>query len=96
MRLGVIADDFTGATDIASFLVQNGMSTVQVNGVPAEALELNADAIVVSLKSRSCAPEKAVADSLRRCSGYSSRAASASILNTAPPSTAPPRAILAR
>ncbi len=65
MRLGVIADDFTGATDIASFLVQNGMSTVQVNGVPAEALALNADAIVVSLKSRSCAPEKAVADSLQ-------------------------------
>ena len=34
MRLGVIADDFTGATDIASFLVENGMSTVQINGVP--------------------------------------------------------------
>lgn len=64
MRLGVIADDFTGATDIASFLVQNGMSTVQVNGVPREGLPLDAAAIVVSLKSRSCAPEKAVADSL--------------------------------
>ncbi|EPY4455938.1 four-carbon acid sugar kinase family protein, partial [Klebsiella pneumoniae] len=25
MQLGVIADDFTGATDIASFLVRNGM-----------------------------------------------------------------------
>ncbi|MTD26875.1 3-oxo-tetronate kinase [Erwinia sorbitola] len=65
MRLGVIADDFTGATDIASFLVQNGMSTVQVNGVPAQPLVSQADAIVVSLKSRSCAPEKAVADSLQ-------------------------------
>lgn len=65
MRLGVIADDFTGATDIASFLVQNGMSTVQVNGVPAKPLSLPADAIVVSLKSRSCAAEKAVADSLQ-------------------------------
>ncbi|WP_158785006.1 3-oxo-tetronate kinase [Pantoea sp. BAV 3049] len=64
MRLGVIADDFTGATDIASFLVQNGMATVQVNGVPPEPLALDADAIVVSLKSRSCAPQKAVADSL--------------------------------
>jgi len=61
----VIADDFTGATDIASFLVQNGMSTVQVNGVPAEPLSSQADAIVVSLKSRSCAAEKAVADSLQ-------------------------------
>lgn len=65
MRLGVIADDFTGATDIASFLVQNGMSTVQVNGVPAKPLSLPADAIVISLKSRSCAAEKAVADSLQ-------------------------------
>lgn len=65
MRLGVIADDFTGATDIASFLVQNGMSTVQVNGVPEQPLAHTADALVVSLKSRSCAPEKAVADSLQ-------------------------------
>ncbi|ADP11907.1 conserved uncharacterized protein [Erwinia sp. Ejp617] len=65
MRLGVIADDFTGATDIASFLVQNGMSTVQLNGVPAEARQINADALVVSLKSRSCPPEKAVDDSLQ-------------------------------
>ena len=32
MQLGVIADDFTGATDIASFLVQNGLPTVQLNG----------------------------------------------------------------
>jgi len=50
MRLGVIADDFTGATDIASFLVQNGMSTVQVNGVPEQPLAHTADALVVSLK----------------------------------------------
>ncbi|ROR05625.1 3-oxo-tetronate kinase [Erwinia sp. JUb26] len=64
MRLGVIADDFTGATDIASFLVQNGMSTVQVNGVPQDDRRLDAEAIVVSLKSRSCAAEKAVEDSL--------------------------------
>ena len=27
MKLGVIADDFTGATDIAGFLVENGLST---------------------------------------------------------------------
>ncbi|HFD7386475.1 TPA: four-carbon acid sugar kinase family protein, partial [Salmonella enterica subsp. enterica] len=24
LKIGVIADDFTGATDIASFLVENG------------------------------------------------------------------------
>ncbi|WP_337241637.1 four-carbon acid sugar kinase family protein, partial [Proteus faecis] len=34
MLLGVIADDFTGATDIAGFLVENGMRTVQLNGIP--------------------------------------------------------------
>lgn len=64
MKLGVIADDFTGATDIASFLVENAMRTVQVNGVPQEALDIEADAIVVSLKSRSCAVDEAINDSL--------------------------------
>ncbi|KOC93479.1 3-oxo-tetronate kinase, partial [Winslowiella iniecta] len=64
MRLGVIADDFTGATDIASFLVQNGMSTVQLNGVPSGDESFSTDAILVSLKSRSCPTEQAVSDSL--------------------------------
>ena len=63
-HLGVIADDFTGATDIASFLVNNGMSTVQLNGVPADNYQVDADAIVISLKSRSCPVEEAVQDSL--------------------------------
>lgn len=65
MYLGVIADDFTGATDIASFLVQNGISTAQVNGVPTKSRVLEAQAVVVSLKSRSCPPEQAVADTLQ-------------------------------
>ena len=64
MKLGVIADDFTGATDIAGFLVKNGLKTVQLNGVPRDGVSVDADAVVVSLKSRSCAPEKAVHDSL--------------------------------
>ena len=34
MILGIIADDFTGATDVASMLVRAGMRTVQVIGVP--------------------------------------------------------------
>jgi 3-dehydrotetronate 4-kinase len=34
--LGVIADDFTGATDVASMLVRAGMRTVQVIGVPED------------------------------------------------------------
>ena len=65
MRLGVIADDFTGGTDIASFLVKEGMSTVQLIGIPKEGdLPLAADAVVISLKSRSCPKEEAISDSL--------------------------------
>ena len=63
-RLGIIADDFTGATDIASFLVRNGLSTIQFNGVPQQNDALTAQAIVISLKSRSCPAEQAIAQSL--------------------------------
>lgn len=62
--LGVIADDFTGASDIASFLVENGLSTLQFNGVPKAALSQNIDAIVISLKSRSNPVEQAIEQSL--------------------------------
>ncbi|MBW1252663.1 four-carbon acid sugar kinase family protein [Pantoea allii] len=64
IRLGVIADDFTGATDIASFLVQNGLSTIQFNGIPQEDAPSDAQAIVISLKSRSCPADQAVTQSL--------------------------------
>ena len=62
--LGCIADDFTGATDLAGMLVQAGMRTVQVVGVPDEPLAVDVDAVVVALKSRTVAAELAVADSL--------------------------------
>lgn len=64
MQLGVIADDFTGATDIASFLVRNGMSTVQLNGVPAHRAPVSSDAVVISLKTRSCPAQEAICQSL--------------------------------
>ncbi|MCR9300040.1 four-carbon acid sugar kinase family protein [Vibrio fluvialis] len=64
MLLGVIADDFTGATDIAGFLVENGMRTVQLNGMPAGDTQVDADAVVISLKSRSCPANQAVSQSL--------------------------------
>ncbi|KXF82429.1 3-oxo-tetronate kinase [Enterovibrio coralii] len=64
MLLGVIADDFTGASDIAGFLVENGMRTVQLNGVPTLDTDIDADAVVISLKSRSCPVNEAVSDSL--------------------------------
>ena len=63
--LGCIADDYTGASDLASMLSLNGLHTVQTVGVPRESLDLaDADAVVVSLKSRSVAAAQAVAMSL--------------------------------
>lgn len=62
--LGCIADDFTGATDLANNLVRAGMRVVQTIGVPAEPLQAEADAVVVALKSRTIAPGEAVAQSL--------------------------------
>ena len=63
MFLGVIADDFTGATDIASMLVRSGLRTIQTIGVPQGEVT-DADAVVVALKSRTCAVDDAVRDSL--------------------------------
>ena len=57
MKLAIIADDFTGATDIASFLVENGISTIQLNGTPDDDVTVDAEAVVISLKSRSCSSE---------------------------------------
>ena len=62
--LGCIADDFTGATDLANNLVRAGMRVVQTIGVPAEPLNADVDAVVVALKSRTIAPAEAVAQSL--------------------------------
>ena len=64
MRLGVIADDFTGATDIAGFLVKNGMETAMFNGVPESVPSLLTDALVISLKIRSCPVGEAVEKAL--------------------------------
>ena len=64
--LGCIADDFTGATDLASTLVKGGMTAVQVIGVPDGPLP-EADAVVVALKSRTAPPGQAVAESLAAC-----------------------------
>jgi len=65
--LGCIADDFTGATDLANMLVRGGMRTVQSIGIPsAKSLaELDADAIVIALKSRTTPAAEAVEESLQ-------------------------------
>jgi uncharacterized protein YgbK (DUF1537 family) len=62
--LGCIADDFTGATDLANNLVRAGMRVVQAIGVPAQALDAAADAVVVALKSRTLPVAQAVEQSL--------------------------------
>jgi len=64
--LGCIADDFTGATDLANMLVRGGMRTVQSIGIPSDevAAGLDADAIVIALKSRTLPVTDAIADSL--------------------------------
>jgi len=64
MLLGAIADDFTGATDLANNLVRSGMRTLQTIGVPADPLDEDFDAVVVALKSRTIAAREAVAQSL--------------------------------
>lgn len=65
IRVGCIADDFTGASDAASFLRRQGMKTVLFNGLPEEKLPENCDAIVVALKSRTAPVKEAVNDSIQ-------------------------------
>ena len=65
LKLGCIADDFTGATDLANNLVRSGMRVVQTIGVPAGPLATEVDAVVVALKSRTVAPADAVSQSLQ-------------------------------
>lgn len=64
LLLGCIADDFTGATDLANNLVRAGMRVVQTIGVPVEPLPSDCNAVVIALKSRTIAPEQAVSQSL--------------------------------
>ena len=62
--LGCVADDSTGATDLANTLVKQGMRTVQLIGVPdMPAMEVDADAVVVALKSRNIEATGAIAQS---------------------------------
>ena len=69
MLLGVIADDFTGASDIANALARGlpdtgGFSTAQFLGVPKKPAPANIEAGVVALKSRSIPAAQAISQSL--------------------------------
>jgi uncharacterized protein YgbK (DUF1537 family) len=66
--LGCIADDLTGATDLANALARRGMHVVQTIGAPAPNDPVpDAEAIVVAMKSRTNPPDEAVAMSLAAC-----------------------------
>ena len=96
--LGCIADDFTGASDAASFLVKGGMSVRLYNGIPDIQAQDNetgrqeeeAQAVVIALKSRTQETARAVADSLA-AARFLIR--NRFILNIAPPLIPPPQAI---
>lgn len=64
MELGVIADDFTGASDIANTIAKGGLATVQFLGLPKAPAPSNCQAGVVALKSRSIPVQEAIDQSL--------------------------------
>ena len=63
--LGCIADDFTGATDLANNLVRSGMRTLQTIGIPEASNVAQVDAGVISLKTRTIPADEAIEQSLR-------------------------------
>jgi 3-dehydrotetronate 4-kinase len=67
MKIGVIADDFTGASDIALTLAETGMPVAQFIGIPTAPANPELDAGVVALKSRTAPVADAVAGSLAAC-----------------------------
>jgi uncharacterized protein YgbK (DUF1537 family) len=67
MLLGCIADDFTGASDLANTLAKGGMATMQFVGVPEGAAPASCEAGVVALKSRTIPAADAVRQSLAAC-----------------------------
>ena len=76
MLLGCIADDLTGATDLAIMLTRAGMRTLQVMEAPSEASAFEGfDAIVVALKTRTCPVDEAVHLSLSSADALLARGA---------------------
>ena len=97
MLLGCIADDFTGATDLANMLVRGGMRTIQTIGVPSAPLAEDVDAVVVALKSRTI-PVRAGRRAVAGGAGLAASrpAAGSSTSSTARPSIPRPAATSAR
>lgn len=72
MKIGVIADDFTGASDIALTLAEGGMQVAQFGGVPEQDVP-DVDAGVVSLKIRTAPVAEAVSAALEACTWLQAR-----------------------
>lgn len=64
IKIGCVADDFTGASDAASFLRKQGLKTILFNEIPKGTLEESCDAVVIALKSRTAPVKEAVEDSM--------------------------------
>lgn len=61
--LGCVADDFTGASDAASFLRSAGLRVTMCTGLPKDSTEIaDCDAVVIALKCRSTPAAEAVRD----------------------------------
>jgi 3-dehydrotetronate 4-kinase len=76
LLLGAVADDYTGASDLANTLHRNGLSTIQTIGVPASGLEVDdTEAIVVALKIRSIDAAHAVEAATKAYDWLSARGA---------------------
>lgn len=80
MKLGVIADDFTGASDIALTIAEAGMSVTQLVGVPTNSNVADIDAAVISLKSRTAPVDEAISESLAACDWLVSQGAEQIVL----------------
>ena len=78
MKIGVIADDFTGASDIALTLAEGGLRTAQYVGIPDR--DVNVEAGVVALKSRTIPVDDAIRQSLKACEWLISQGAEQIIL----------------
>lgn len=76
MKTGVIADDFTGASDIALTLAEGGMRAAQFIGMPDTPAPSEIEAGVVALKTRTCPVDEAVAQSLVACDWLRAQGAS--------------------
>ncbi|WP_429818032.1 3-oxo-tetronate kinase [Ensifer sp. B1-9] len=64
LLIGCVADDFTGATDVAGIFAKSGMKTTVLIDVPEGGLSIDADVVVIALKTRTAPPSEAVRQSL--------------------------------